>query len=405
MAESTQAKKRNPVAIGIFAVLTLIGIAAWIFQLANGLGVTGMNNGTSWGLYITFFMFFVGLSAGGLIVASSASVFGIKEYKKVAKPAVLLSTVCIVAAAAFVIIDLGGAQRIFNLLIYANFSSPLMWDVFVITIYLILNIVYLVLMSRKESSERALAVVSRCALPVAILVHSVTAWIFGLEIAKAGWYSAILAPMFVSSALDSGLALLLITLVILNMTGAFTTEKKLFANLAGLLAVCIAVDAFMVLCEILTMSYPGAEGAVLGQLFSGTSAPFFWGEIIFGLAVPFLLLVTKKGRQSTLVVVIAAALVFVGVFFKRLWLLLTSFITFNLDGAPGVTVGRNSLEGTDAWTLVGTYAPTWVELVVSLGVISLAVLGFLLLAPRLFGEPTTDVPDATAAAPEAVEAA
>jgi molybdopterin-containing oxidoreductase family membrane subunit len=380
-------KARIPVII-ILALIAVTGIVAWIYQLTNGLAVTGMNNGASWGLYITSFMFFVGLSAGGLIVASSASVFGIRDYKRVAKPAVLLSAVCIVAAAAFVLIDLGSVQRVFNLITHANLTSPLMWDVFVIAIYLIINIVYLVLMSRpaERQNARALTVVSRVALPVAILVHSVTAWIFGLEIAKAGWYSAIMAPLFVTSALDSGLALLLIVLVILNVTGAFTTEKKLLTSLAGLLAVCVAIDAFMVLCEVLTMAYPGApeETAILTQLFSGASAPLFWGEIIGGLVVPFLLLVFARARQSTPVVVVASALVVAGVFFKRAWLLITSFATFNIEGAPGVTYGRAALPNTDVWSLAGTYAPTWVEVVIVLGVVALAALIYVAIAPRLF---------------------
>ncbi|MDR1184306.1 MAG: polysulfide reductase NrfD [Coriobacteriales bacterium] len=391
-------KARIP-AIIILALIAVVGIATWIYQLMNGLAVTGMNNGTSWGLYITSFMFFVGLSAGGLIVASSASVFGIRDYKQVAKPAVLLSTVCIVAAAAFVLIDLGSVQRVFNLITHANLTSPLMWDVFVIAIYLIINVIYLVLMSRpaEKQSARALAVISRFALPIAILVHSVTAWIFGLEIAKAGWYSAIMAPLFVTSALDSGLALLLIVLVILNATCAFKTEKKLLTSLAGLLAVCVAIDAFMVLCEILTMAYPGApeETAILAQLFSGTSAPLFWGEIIGGLVIPFLLLVFARARQSTPIIVVASALVVVGVFFKRAWLLITSFATFNIEGAPGVVYGRAALPSTDIWSLAGTYAPTWVEVVIVLGVIAFAALIYIAIAPRLFVEKNVLPPSAS----------
>ena len=61
-----------------------IGFCAYVFQLTQGLCVTGMSNGVSWGLYITCFMFFVGLSAGGLIVASSAHVFHIESFKRVA---------------------------------------------------------------------------------------------------------------------------------------------------------------------------------------------------------------------------------------------------------------------------------------------------------------------------------
>ena len=193
----------------VLAVLAAVGVGTWIYQLMNGLGVTGMNNSTSWGLYITCFMFFVGLSAGGLIVASSASVFRVKEYKKVALPAVILSTVCICCAGMFVLIDLGGIQRVWRIVTGPNVTSPLFWDICVITLYLAINVVYLYFMkSKKPGAQDKVAIVSRFALPVAILVHSVTAWIFGLEMAREGWYSAIMAPLFVVSAMDSGLALL-----------------------------------------------------------------------------------------------------------------------------------------------------------------------------------------------------
>lgn len=381
--------KATPVVI-VLALLVAVGVAAWAYQVVNGLAVTGMNNGNSWGLYITCFMFFVGLSAGGLIVASSASVFGIKQFKKVAKPAVLLSTVCIIAAAAFVVVDLGGPARVFNLIIHAQLGSPLMWDVIVIAVYLTINIIYLVLMKKEDSGAdktRALAVTSRCALPVAILVHSVTAWIFGLQIAKVGWHTAIMAPLFVSSALSSGLALLIVVLVALNAKGAFKVESALITSLAGLLAVFVAVDAYLVACELLTMAYPaaGEESALLSVMTSGATAPFFWTEIVLGLVLPFCLLVFTKLRQKPVVVIVASALIIVGVFCKRAWLLLSSFVNFNVQGAPGVTYGRADMEGTDVWTLLGTYMPTWVEGLVALGVVCLAALLFVVLAPRVFG--------------------
>ena len=74
-------KKLFSKTIALLGLMVLLGIGAWIYQFINGLGVTGMNNGTSWGLYIACFMFMVGLSAGGLIVASSASIFHIEKYK------------------------------------------------------------------------------------------------------------------------------------------------------------------------------------------------------------------------------------------------------------------------------------------------------------------------------------
>ena len=251
--------KRYKVLAAILAVVVAVGVGCWVYQLIFGLTVTGMNNGTSWGLYITNFMFFVGLSAGGLIVASSASVFHITKFKAVALPAIILSTVCICAAGMFVLIDLGGIQRVWRILTGPNPTSPLLWDVCVITCYLIINVFYLVFMTR--GNQHAVSIVSRFALPCAILVHSVTAWIFGLEAAKEGWYTAIMAPIFVASAMDSGLALLLVVLGVLKKAGIYDTSRELMAMLAGLLCTCVAVDAFFIFCEVLTMAYPGAAGA------------------------------------------------------------------------------------------------------------------------------------------------
>ena len=372
---------------GILGALVVAGVAAWIYQLANGLGVTGMSNGVSWGLYIACFMFFVGLSAGGLIVASSASVFHIAEYKKVALPAIICSTVCICCAGMFVLIDMGGIQRVWRILVGPNPTSPLVWDVCVISCYLIINIVYLVFMcSKKPGAADKVSIVSRFGLPIAILVHSVTAWIFGLQVSKE-WYTAIMAPIFVASAMDSGLALLLLALMGLNKSGVFKVENKLISSLAGLLAVCIAVDAFFIGCECLTMAYPGAKGAeALSVMAGGITAPFFWIEIIGGLLVPFLLMVFAKNRANMKLVGLACVLVVAGVFCKRIWLLFTSFYEFNIAGAPGVISGSSAARGAsgvDVFAMLGTYAPTWVEVAVVVGVVSLGALAFIVMSRML----------------------
>ncbi len=377
------------VAFAVLAVLVLAGAGAYVWQFMGGLGVTGMSNGTSWGLYIACFMFFVGLSAGGLIVASSASIFHVKEYKKVALPAILVSLVCICIAGAFVLIDLGGIVRLLNLFASPNFMSPLLWDICVITTYLVINLVYLYFMtSKKPGAQDKVAVVSRFALPVAILVHSVTAWIFGLQIARAGWYSTIMAPLFVASAMDSGLALLLLGLLWMNRAKVFATSKKLIANLAGLLAVCIAVDGYMVGCEILTMAYPGTEHGMeeLAALFTGVTAPFFWTEVIVGVIIPFCILVFAKNRRRMGLVALASAGVVVGVFCKRVWLLFTSFLYPNVAGAPGLITGSSSSHGAagmDAWAVTSSYAPTLPELMIVVGMFALGVLAFLVLT-KLF---------------------
>ncbi|MBQ6390348.1 MAG: polysulfide reductase NrfD [Eggerthellaceae bacterium] len=377
-----QTKGFSKVAMGVFGALTLVGIACWIFQLIGGLGVTGMSNTTSWGLYICMFMLFVGLSAGGLIVASSAHVFGIEKFKPIAKPAVIMSTVCICVAGMLILVDLGGIQRIWRLVTGPNFMSPLLWDVCIITIYLVINILDLVWMQKGENDK--VRKLSYVALPVAILVHSVTAWIFGLQIARA-WYTAIMAPIFVASALDSGLALLLLGLLLIDKVGIAELGDELLASLAKLLATFIAVDAFFIGCELLTMAYPGAgEAAALSHMLSGATAPFFWFEIIGGLLVPFVILAIANNRTKRGMVVLASALVVLGVACKRIWLLFTSFITPNVAGAPGIAGGSAAArEGGDIWAIIGTYAPTLPEILIVVGVISLGVLAFMVLCNKL----------------------
>lgn len=376
---------QSKIGVGVLAAIMVIGFCAYLFQLTQGLCVTGMSNGVSWGLYITCFMFFVGLSAGGLIVASSAHVFGIESFKRVSMPAVITSTVCILCAGAFILIDLGGIQRIWNMFIHLNFTSPLAWDMCVITTYLVINVLDIIWLRRGD--ERKVKMLSYVALPVAILVHSVTAWIFGLEIAKEGWYSAIMAPIFVASACDSGLALLMVVLAAVRKAGVFDCGRELFANLARLLATFIAVDAFFIGCECLTMAYPGAKGAeALTVMASGITAPFFWIEIIGGLLVPFLLMVFAKNRANMKLVSVACVLVVLGVFCKRIWLLFTSFYEFNIAGAPGVISGSSAARGAsgvDVFAMLGTYAPTWVEIAVAVGVVSLGALAFIVMSRML----------------------
>lgn len=386
----------------VLLVIVLIGLGTWIFQTVNGLGsTTGMNNSISWGAYIIMFVFFVGLSAGGLIVAASAEVFDIESFKPIAKPAVLLSTVCICGAAAFVLLDLGSIQNILGMLFHPNFVSPLVWDMCVIATYLTMNIIELVTLVR-DSSPRTKKVVSCITLPVAITVHSVTAWIFGLQIAKAGWYSTIMAPLFVASALDSGLGLLILVLMGMNARGLFKVDDSLFPKLGKLMATCLAVDGYMIFCECLTMAYPGDEAGnlVLNTMLTGATAPFFWFEVICGIILPFILLFSKKRRENKVVLGISSALIALGVFCKRCWLVLSSMMQQNVYGGPGVTTGSADYP---VWTAIGLYTPQIPELVIVAAVICGVALLFIVLWHLVVGgTATVEQPSSSASMSQAV---
>ncbi len=402
---TTPAKGFSKIAMVVLAVLAAIGVGCWVYQLAVGLQVTGMSNVNSWGAYIIMFMFFVGLSAGGLIVASSAHVFNIGAFKKVALPAVITSTVCICLAGMFILIDLGGIAKFWRLFTGPNLVSPLMWDVLVITLYLVINILDIVWIVKGD--HRKVEVLSRVALPTAIAVHSVTAWIFGLQISRT-WYTAIMAPIFVASACDSGLALLILGLVVLEARGMFVVGKKLFSSLSGLLAVFIAVDAYFIGCELLTMGYPGAsEAGALAVMTTGSTAPFFWFEIVFGLLVPFLILVFAKNRQNKGLIVAASVLVVLGVLCKRIWLLLTAFAAPYANGLPTVPADMLASQSLSFGAVGAFYVPTVVEIVIVVGVLALGVLAFMVLCNWLLsgkGKKQTNAASPSAEFPGAAEA-
>ena len=385
------------VGIGVGAVLAVVGIALWVMQLAGGMGQTAMRNLDSWGLYITCFMFFVGLSAGGLIISSIPKALGMKGFGGISKVAVWTSICCTVLAIAFVVVDLGQPLRLWELFAYSNLGSPLMWDIIVLFVYLVLSVVYLWAQVRHEAgkvSAAALRVVSVVALVCAVLVHSVTAWIFGLQQAHEFWHTALLGPWFVSSALVCGTALVLVVCVALRAAGYLKLEQANVARLAKMLGAFVVVDLYFFGCDLLTEGFPNtaAGNEVVGMLVSGPLAPFFWTEVV-GCALAAVVCFVPKLRTNPLLVV-ASLLAIAGIFCKRVQLLVGGFQIANLD-LPGA-VTQYTVTGWEQG-LVGAYSgmvywPAPIEWGVALGVLGLACLllcaglKFLPLKPAEDGE-------------------
>ena len=158
--------------------------------------------------------------------------------------------------------------------------------------------------------------------------------------------------------------------------------------MAGLLCTCIAVDAYFIGCEILTTAYNGTEGgmAVINTLLFGGTAPFFWFEVTCGLVIPFCLLVFAKNRRNMKVVGVASVLVVAGVFCKRCWLMFTGFAVPNILGANGITLGTATAQAggaADMWTLMGVYAPTVPEIMLTVGIFALGICAFTVLCQKL----------------------
>ncbi len=353
------------IAIGISAVVMVAGIALWFMQLSGGMVQTGMRNLDSWGLYITSFMFFVGLSAGGLIISSVPKAFGIAGFGGISKVAVMSSIACTVAAIGMVVVDLGQPARLWELFAYSNLGSPLMWDILVLGTYLILSCFYLWAQVRAEvgrMSRTALRAVSVVALVCAVLVHSVTAWIFGLQQGREMWHTALLAPWFVSSALVCGTALVMTVAIALRRAGYLELDQSYMVKLAKLLGAFVMVDLYFFGCDLLTEAFPGGSGAeVVAMLATGPLAPYFWTEIAGCAAC-------------------AAVLAIVGIFCKRVQLLVGGFQIANLDYAGPLTSMQHTAWDSGLSGIYGgmVYWPTPLEFGVTLGVVALGFLIFFL---------------------------
>lgn len=365
--------------IGMLVVLMLLAVGAWIYELRYGLATTGMRGVISWGIYIFTFAFFVKLSAGGLIVASSAEVFGITALKPLARLGVLTASAAILVAAITIIPDLGRPGRMMNLVLHPNWRSPMIWDAAIIAVYLMLALWELRLMCANPATEKTrgrLRVLAFAGLPAAFALHSITAWIFGLQISRAFWNTALMAPLFVVSAILSGTALITIVAAVLHRFAGTDLPESTWRKLGGLMAVSLAIDLFFLFCEYLTVLWGGvpAETASLKMILPG--GPFewlFWLEWVVGGIVPFLLLVIPATRQRLGALVASAFLILAGVYAFQIELTTVGLANPLIQLAPGNSLGTYA-PGQSVFQFAGEYAPTWVEYTIILGLVAFGAM-------------------------------
>ncbi len=378
--------RRFYILVVLLAAVIAVGLYSWTLQLQYGLILTDMRNVVSWGAYISLFAWFVGVSAGGLIVSSSAAVFRIKEWEPIAKMANLIAAVVIAMAAAAILPDLGRPERILNLFLYPNLTSPLVWDVVIIFTYLIISVSELFLLIRadvlrKQGKDAAVSrnnavvrTLAFAALPVAVLTHSITAWIFGLQISRPLWNTALLAPLFLASALVSGLGLVIFVSIVGNRFGATKVSKDTLIGLGRLLGVIILVDLFLLASEYITAFWPGAPTEVAPFMveFFGPYGYLAWIQWSLAL-VAFALLVVPRLSRSMLAKGVAALFILVEVFFYRLELVIPAFVNPLVQYQPGTSLGTY-LEGVSSFQFAGAYLPTMIEWSIAAALVALAAL-------------------------------
>ncbi len=374
------------------AAVVALGAYAYYAQFTTGLGVTGMNNYVSWGLYISDFVFFIGVSHAGTLISAILRVSGAEWRKPITRMAESITVIAISVGALLPIIDLGGPTRIMNIFEYGRIQSPILWDFLSIFTYLTGSLLYLYLPlipdlaaikeqqvggrirrrlygflamkwrsspSQKRRLKRGIAIMAVLIIPIAVSVHTVVSWIFGMTL-RVGWHSTILGVYFVGGAILSGIATLIVAMAVFRR--AYHLERWIepshFRKLGLLMLVMELVLLYFTLSEYLTAAYgsESADSAWLSSLAFGPYAFLFWGMVAGGFLAPvFILAVTRVRNVAWLV--LAAVLVDVGMWFERFLIVVPAMAT------PQMPV---------AW---GTYTPTWVEWSITAG----AFAGFALL--------------------------
>jgi len=376
--------------VAALASIVAWGAYAYSWQLRNGLSVTGLNDRVSWGLYISNFVFFIGISHAGTLISAILRVTHAEWRRPITRMAESITVMAIVVGAVFPLIDLGRPDRILNIFLYGRLQSAILWDFISIATYLTGSLLYLYLPMipdlaivrremnvgrlrsflyrrlgrgwtgsrvQKKSLEKSIGIMAVIIIPVAVSVHTVVSWIFGMTL-RVGWHSAIFGPYFVAGAIFSGIATILIAMAIFRRV--YHLEKYItirhFRNLGALLLALDLVMIYFTLSEYLTAAYGSESQDVvwLKVLSQGPYAILFWGMLGAGFFLPAALLASHRSVGQ---IVAAAILVDVAMWMERFLIVVPTMMT------PQMGFSWNQ------------YTPTWVEWSIT----AAAFAGFALL--------------------------
>lgn len=349
--------------------IAVVGVCAWVYQIVVGMDATGMSDANPWGLYLMSFMFTVGIAVGALAVATVPRLWGSLAFAGLSKLGAWVAVCASILSIGLVTIDLGGPLRVWELFVYSNFASPLMWDIFVLPVFLIVAVLYLVTLVRAEAgkaSSRSVKIVAGVALVAAIALCVVDAWIFGLLPGRALWNTALLVPWFAVSAVVSGLAVIMVLVFLLKGSDAFALPADALNRMGRVLVVALLADLLCLLGDVMVGSYGiGLHADAMNVLFSGALAPVFWIEVAAAVIAIVLLL----ARKAPCAIAAAALLALVSVFCKRVQFMISGFLDMQAP-YPGIeTAGFvNTIP-----LATPMYVPSFVELGVTVAVLSLGV--------------------------------
>lgn len=374
----------------VLSLIVVAGIAAWVRQYVLGLGVTGMNRPVYWGVYITNFVFFIGLAHSGTFISAILRVTGADFRKPLTRAAEAITLFSLPFGVACIVIDMGRPDRVLNMIWYGRFQSPLLWDFTAVSLYLLSSIVFFYLSlipdialcrdrltdvppwkhrmyeklalgwtghpEQYHRLERVLDAMAVLMTMIVVTVHTVVSWVFGMTI-QPGWHTALIGPFFLLGAIFSGTAAVVIALAILRKM--YHLEKALpidlFNSLRKLLITFTLGWLYMMIAEFLTTAYGNLpeEMEVLWLKFTGDFSTIFWGMWLLVFIIPLLIFIFRA-KNSIAWMVTASVLINIGMWMERFVVII-----------PTETRPRLLYE-----LVLGSYRPTWTEWLITAALFS-----------------------------------
>ena len=129
--------KRNWFFVIFFGLWVLAGLYALYLQIAKGHGVTGMRDNVVWGLFIVNFIFFIGLSYAGAIIAGVLHLLKVPWGKPIVRLAQMMTVISVIVGPVFILLCVGRFDRLHHLFIYPRIQSPMTWDVMAVVTFLV----------------------------------------------------------------------------------------------------------------------------------------------------------------------------------------------------------------------------------------------------------------------------
>jgi len=384
--------------VGLLAAVVLVCfVGAWAYMIRWGMGIAGIRRPVFWGVFIATMVFWIGISHSGTFVSAILRVFNAEYRRPITRAAELMTSFSLICAGMFPFIHLGRVWTVYYMIpmpnqrqLWTNFQSPLAWDLFAITTYLIGSTLYVYLpmipdlaMARDHTSgwrhtlykwlslgwrgveyewhylHTAIKVFAFAIIPVMFSVHTIVSWDFAMSM-HVGWRSSIFGPYFVVGAIFSGVSAVITVLLIVRraMKLEYFLRPEHFDALAKLVLIFSFAWTYFFFNDYLVEWYGGDWVGHQLLLFQarGPIAPLWYAMLLFNIAIPWLTLWNKRIRRSPIALFLITIGINIGMYLER-YIIIPGFLQ------------RNNLPFD--W---GNYNPQWPEVSIALGTLALFIL-------------------------------